>query len=509
MTRAQTLVLILAAMLAFLTFAWWQQDDFYIHLQYAKHVLHDGEWSFNRGIPAYGSTSPLWVIIVALVGLSGLDLPLVAKVLSIGFAILTVVYLGMNLSCFRYRSIGVLCLVSLMANHWVRLAAGSGMEATLAGFLALVLGVQVLKKPIPSHGQAVNRGLLTGLLVLARPEWFILPLFFVLAGRSTWRVAPGYFAGLLIVVSPWLGFAWYTFGTCVPNTVAIKSFMITPSVPMLESAMTSAIRLLSFYLPTNGVEVVGILILMGGVLSGWFRAAVPRGSNSIAKYNVPLMAWALTLVIPAVYFVNQARGGESISYRYGAPALPMLIVLGWLGVEAVYEHVKRPSIRRTLLVGVTAVVCVSNVTLSLAHLPFLRRSVEYMEMVLAGYGKWVKINSDPACIVACYDVGAIAYYSDRRVLDLVGLNSMEAIQHQEVKVHDLVNEYAVRKFKPDYLLTRLQVRLSDYAGVLPRYEVLLSSRVPSYRFEPSKLFSEPEYATVYLMRLYWPESRTP
>src|SRR6187455_2703709 len=43
-------------------------DDGFIHLQYAKHLIADGEMAFNRGEPSFGTTSPLWVTALAAIG---------------------------------------------------------------------------------------------------------------------------------------------------------------------------------------------------------------------------------------------------------------------------------------------------------------------------------------------------------------------------------------------------------------------------------------------------------
>ena len=43
-------------------------DDGFIHIQYAKNIITLGEYSFNPGQVSFGTTSPLWVMIHALVG---------------------------------------------------------------------------------------------------------------------------------------------------------------------------------------------------------------------------------------------------------------------------------------------------------------------------------------------------------------------------------------------------------------------------------------------------------
>jgi hypothetical protein len=48
-------------------------DDTYIHLVYARNLAEAGEFSFNRGDPTYGATSPLWVGLLAAVHLLKFD----------------------------------------------------------------------------------------------------------------------------------------------------------------------------------------------------------------------------------------------------------------------------------------------------------------------------------------------------------------------------------------------------------------------------------------------------
>lgn len=510
MKPIEKIILYFLALLAFVSFAWWQQDDFYIHLQYAKHLLHDREWSFNQGAPAYGTTSPLWVLLVALGGVTGLKLEFVAKTLSIGFAVMTVVLAARHLSLFKYRVFGMLCLVALMANHWFRLAAGSGMEATLAAFLALCIGLQLLETPAPSVWRAARLGVLTGLLMLTRPELFVLPVFFLIAKRAQWRVIPVYLLGLAVSLAPWFVFAWYTFGTCVPNTVIIKSVLVASNVPLLHAGFVSALRLLVFYGAANAVEVAGILMLIWLFLTGaGGRANLAPSQNASdrrADREIPWPVWGLLLIIPFVYFVNQTRGGEAIAYRYAAPALPIQIFLGWLGLEAVYERLKNQPVRKILIVGVAAMMLVSNVTLSILHIPSLKRSVQYLEYVLADYGRWLKLNTRPEEVVACYDVGAIAYYSDRPVLDLIGLNSVEVIRFEAGRVQDIVKSAAIREFKPAYLVTRFPISPDIYPPVMPPYETVLTRSVQAYRFELSAIFNTPSSCDVNLLRLHWPNS---
>src|SRR5438552_1372784 len=47
-------------------------DDPYIHLQFARNLAHGAGFSFNPHEPVPGSTSPLWVLVLAATQLVGL-----------------------------------------------------------------------------------------------------------------------------------------------------------------------------------------------------------------------------------------------------------------------------------------------------------------------------------------------------------------------------------------------------------------------------------------------------
>ena len=40
-------------------------DDSYIHLQFARNLIHDGQMAFNAGVPSSGSTAPLYPMLLA------------------------------------------------------------------------------------------------------------------------------------------------------------------------------------------------------------------------------------------------------------------------------------------------------------------------------------------------------------------------------------------------------------------------------------------------------------
>ena len=58
-------ILLLAAMMLPLRGGF--TDDGFIHVQYARNLMTRGEYSFNSGETSFGTTSPLWVMVLAVV----------------------------------------------------------------------------------------------------------------------------------------------------------------------------------------------------------------------------------------------------------------------------------------------------------------------------------------------------------------------------------------------------------------------------------------------------------
>jgi len=320
-------------------------------------------------------------------------------------------------------------------------------------------------------------GVLSASALLTRPELLFLPLIALLSfdverEQYLHRVLQ-YFLGYFIVLLPWLVFSYTEFGTLIPNTVIVKS---GGHLDLSPATMWSVIsRIIQFYLPSNGIHWLAIILL--GV---WqlFRHGLSSGNRPVHV--------ALTFALPILYFVNGLRHGTEIAFRYAAPAIPILILLGSISLDRL---VSLGRTRERLIVLVCAfIIFAGNVSLSLLHLSPLHRSVSYVETVLVKYGKWLHANSLPRDTVACYDVGAIGYYSDRPVLDLVGLNSIEAYRMREIPGPEgFPNWGAVVQCRPRWLVTPLGIDSVQYLGNLPgRFRVIMKDDVRYGALSPDR-----------------------
>jgi 4-amino-4-deoxy-L-arabinose transferase-like glycosyltransferase len=211
------------------TFLWWQQDDFYIHLQYAKNFSQTFIWAFNLGIPSYGTTSPLWVLLLSCFGVVKLDLLIVAKLFSLVLGIVTFILIFYKARPFTDKYLFYLCMMSIGLNHWYRLAVGSGMEAALASVLITILFFRTYHK-IRSDVYSFINGVIIGLCVLVRPEFVYIIAIFIFVPLFEKKVLKEKLSNLLILLSgifivlcPWIIFAEVNFHSIIPTTILVKT----------------------------------------------------------------------------------------------------------------------------------------------------------------------------------------------------------------------------------------------------------------------------------------------
>ena len=385
------------------------------------------------------------------------------------------VYLILKNTVIKNEFIKVLASLALIGDHWFRLAAGSGMEASFTALLTLFLGLKIFDLNKIKHTYSLC-GLLSGLLILSRPEFFIFPAIFLLCNfKAGLKNLTRFIFPLLSILTPWIIYSQISFGSIIPNTVAIKiSSAGAGLIPEVSAIITAFNRQLLFFGSQYLIEITAII-----------------ASIIIAKYKkfteyqtIPLSLWCLILFLPALYFVTHARGGESVSYRYAAPILPLLVLIGFSKIEELLVLLKFKQ-EKIVLISVTSFILICGASLSYLHLPALKKSQNYLEGILIRYAEWLTINTPDNSLVACYDVGALAYFSNRPILDLIGLNNPEVLPNPRPAGFSAVNIEAIKKYKPDYLVTFAQYDArAQYQG-LPIKRKIFSEKIESYRFGES------------------------
>jgi len=457
-------------------------DDTYIHLRYAHNLIDYGEFSFNPGESSYGATSPLWIFGLAFFLKLGLAPFAAAKLLGLLSGALVIFVLDAILEKMTFASswkLGI--MLAAVSDVWFLRWTFSGMETPLATALLLVLLWPLFsgrdlgwgKTREPLWVRYLGWGVGAGLAGLVRPElmlmaplalpWLLWFEYFRsgamqgLAGRHQARpYAPiaGAIGGWVIVVGPWLLYAWLAFGRITPGTAAAKSSTVVFSLPVFLSYLLQNIQQLAL---TQGVLWVVVVILIVIVLrsdrigqlnadtSGWHLGSwtdveseqdeEPIPAPGIGPWSVwgPVALTGIALTWAATLLGGYAIKQVWIISRYVSPLGPVLlltmgVVMEWLLNSSGLPQARKQSGKTIILVGLIITLVVNWWILVGQVVPHAQKFPVGVKNCYLGMGEWLSENSAEDAVVAALDIGAIGYASDRRVLDLMGLVSPEILE---------------------------------------------------------------------------------
>jgi hypothetical protein len=416
-------------------------DDAWIHQTYARNLAQTGRWEYVPGQLSAGSTAPLWTLVLGL-GYR-LGLPFQAWAWGLGAVLLGLsAWLAGRLAGILFPAtprVGTITLLLFLTEWHLVWAAASGMESLLMISLTLMLlrwlagGRQGNTSRWRFAIQWLGLGLLSGLLVLTRPDGLLLVgLVWGSAGLAAWAgqrdLRTVAWAGLLAsvalvtVLAPYLAFNLRVSGRWWPNTLYAKQAEYSA---LLVRPLGD--RLLQVLLP----PITGcVLLLLPGALlagSGACVALIRQWRTSVVSGR--MLTRVVLLLYPLAHLVLYAARLPT-TYQHGRylfPAIPPLLILG-VGGSAAWLRANHPRfwprVMGRSLAG--AWVAVSAVFLLLGGQAY-GRDVQVIQGEMVAAGSWLAEHTEPGDLVAAHDIGAIGYYAGRPLLDLAGLLSPEVI----------------------------------------------------------------------------------
>ena len=384
-------------------------DDAYIHFRFAQNLASGHGFSFNPNQPVPASTSPLWVLLLAVPAAFGAPLWLAAKVYGIAFLAVSAL-LAWRL-CMRLIGIPIVALAAgalTALDGRLLWAAPSGMEVTLFAALALAA---FLVRPESDAARSARSAMLSPLLVaalcglatLARPEGVLLSLVLAvdlwLRRRPPLNAVAAAVALYLVLVVPYGLFALLTTGHPLPTTFYAKAVGLGPGTLPLALRY---IAVLIYYVITSNLA---LLLAPVGAVALWRLRPEARA----------VVAWPLLLILeqsilsPVLYHFG----------RYVMPLQPFFAIWAAVGIA----RLTRPTAGRqswlTVLPPLALVVVAALPLGTWATLYGLSvRNIDDMQVTM---GHWVRRHVPAGAPVATHDIGAIGYLSDHPVVDIVGL----------------------------------------------------------------------------------------
>lgn len=391
-------------------------DDAWIHQTYARNLAATGEWAFIPGQPSAGSTAPLWSFLLAASYRLSAGVPYGFTFILGWLCLMGIAWAGQKLVWEGSdRGKTTIPWVGLfLAGEWHLVwAALSGMETVAFGFVILLSFYLLNKENIPW----LAIGVLTGLALWIRPDGVTLlgPIFLVLAlsllkHRSRLVQFFHWLGGFLVFTLPYLFFNWKLSGSIWPNTFYAKQ---AEYAALLEQPFWVRAGQ-QFSLPLVGA---GIFLLIGFLYGGLQAFRLRRWVLAGMSLWFAGMALLYAHRLPVTY-----QHG-----RYLIPAMPVFFILGWIGGLDLIRKIPEGRMRFILVRSWQLGIGLTWTGFIILGARAYATDVAIIQTEMVATAKWIEQNTQPGDLIAAHDIGAIGYFSHRRLIDLAGLVSPEII----------------------------------------------------------------------------------
>ncbi|HVU16829.1 MAG TPA: hypothetical protein VHD32_07885 [Candidatus Didemnitutus sp.] len=461
-------VMALAALipLAYAAFADHAWEDYFITLRSSRNLVEGHGLVFNPGDRLHTFTSPLGVLVPALctaiagVGHESLALWLFrlidAAVLAAGAGLV-----WDRLESLKVGALGRLLVFGLLVTDCkLTEFSTSGMETAFLIFFVQLLWCEMESSAGP---RLLPIALAAAGLQWTRPDGFILGgaiiaphvIFRKSATEPVFRGWGKVFLGLLLGVVlylPWIGWAWWYYGTPVPHTITAKSqFTATVHASDLVwlpwRSLTGQSMLMDLYLPIYWVyggwpAFVAWFARIVGVISA-FAWLVPGLSR-------PARRTSLAVFLGSFYFCS------IILFPWYSPPWTVLGILALgLVTDSAGQFISRQKLAwLASLLRVAVGLGIGAYVFMLAGTAWEMRE---QQRIIENQGRrdiglWLAKNASAHDTVFLEPLGYIGYYSQLKMYDFPGLSSREvvaAIRGGSVRFAEVIN-----RLRPTWLVLR-------------------------------------------------------
>jgi hypothetical protein len=408
---ALALVAILGGVVSYFTFADFLFEDSYITLRYATNLAAGRGFVFQTGEWVFGTSAPLWAMLLAVPIALGAEPELV---MDVGFcaSLAGLAYAGGRLlHRLGAPRAGIAFAVAISLGVG-RLQAYWGMETPL--FIGLLFGAWCLAL---DRRHALS-GAVLGLACVARYEGyaFAIAMALGLVSQRNWsaiRVGVLPFAGVTV---PWLLFAWHYFGSLIPLPAPAKAGHCSP-LRYLERSFSDLPHDLFWPSASSGYPyAVGLAI---GVLIGSFGAmGVWRLIRSRAAIALALPLGALFVFAVLIAF----RPGPLCTW-HRAPLHVIGLACALFGSANFAGRFAKEARWRRAGAAAVAAGLIGSIPVQLEASAGLRNTFQYVgrEVAypeIADFLRETKLNQTT---VLTWEPGYLAFMSDIRVIDVAGL----------------------------------------------------------------------------------------
>ncbi|MFC2092614.1 tetratricopeptide repeat protein, partial [Bacteroidota bacterium] len=448
LTRKQRLILyVLIALVSFglsfyyLIFALSQNstygfplDDPWIHLTFAKNFVEYLSFSyFKNEIVTSGSTSPIYTFLLSVGFIVSNNEMILSYIFGIVFLILSVL-MFYQLSSFEFAKENVFAIIItaiFISDKWMNFISVSGMETTMYIFI-LIACVYLYKKR-----KAIPFALLLGLILWGRPDGvvfigaLILDYLLVIQFSKNDKalnlfskndlIKIGIISGSVIVL--YFTFNMVLSGSLLPNTYNAKLMYYSPEFRSRGDFFKYEVWEY-FTRSAYGIIMVGFIFSVLKMILDLKKK----------KYNQNFLYIVFAFALVFIYWYKLPYAHRF--GRYLMPIIPFFILVSGLGFRDLSKLLGNYFKSRSLSINLNLLVLIIILIFSVQN--YNENKTNYAEQCKyitdrqVAAALWIKNNTKEGDIIATHDIGAIGYYSNRKMIDVAGLITPELID----KIHE-------------------------------------------------------------------------
>lgn len=425
-------------------------DDAFISLRYSQRLLEGHGLTWSDGMPVEGYSNLLWVLLCALLALTGIELTLVARILGCLCSMATiaaVMYAVAPKPGARRYDVAPSLVSALMIAGSGSIAAwavGGLEQALLAALVAWAHAIVVRhidEFDLWSRKRQETVGVLLGLVAWTRPDGLIFAVAILAScllvgvlSRVRWRVLAR--IALTVAAFYWLQLAFRLvyYGEWVANTAHVK-------LALTKTRYLGGMK----YLADGANGLLPLVLLATPVLVGCFARL------TLAKRLIVLAA---SSILWSAYVM--AIGGDLFPAHRHLVVLVVLLTL-LAGQATSYLCSLRNGLRWTWLT-----LCTGGLV---AYLGLQRMDsdnwvahAELWEWAAVPVGRLLRQFESKHPVLAADSAGSLVFYSHLPAIDMLGLSDHFIAHHPPYTLgegtlgHELGNGPYVLSRKPDLVI---------------------------------------------------------
>lgn len=411
------------------------QDDAFISFRYSRNLAEGRGFVFNPGERVQGYTNFLWTLLMAVPERLGWSTPVFSQVIGILLMLATItVVFRFATRLFGDEVMAYLTVVCLIANASFIAYATGGLETMLQTFLIVCIAALLL--PVPADpadapanltGRRALSGLLGGLAILTRLDSTVfvgalaaIHLFGTLRTLpkeqrtpTAARIVATVSVPLLVLVVPYLAWAWSYYGEPLPNTFFAKTGG-TWWMPILFALL---------YLLVFGLWYAAFLLI------GRWR----RFGGELRRLPVGQVLW----VVPVWILYMILVGADFMEFRFMVPIMPVLAMVAAFLVDHYTKVWRQVAVVAILLLASLSHLAIDALGYPVKSIAELRHWPGNGPSSLVEFGDHLAdafpggLDEPDQVLMATGTLGVMPYRTDLPTIDLVGLTDAYVARHGE------------------------------------------------------------------------------